>query len=63
MAVIQDAVVQASETASDPARDTSSHSLGLGDTMSIQIQMEPDAAKPDLTSYEVTKEVTKPERR
>lgn len=63
MAVIQDTVVQASETTSDPARDTSSHSLGPGDIMSMQIKMEPDAAKPDLTSYEVTKEVTKPERR
>lgn len=55
MAVIQDTAVQASESTTNSAGDTSSHSLGPGDTVSIQIQMEPNATKPDLTSYEVTK--------
>ncbi|KAK7726841.1 hypothetical protein SLS63_007459 [Diaporthe eres] len=49
----------ASEITGISAGDISSHSISPGCVMSIQIQMEPDVNKPDLTSCEVTK----PERR
>lgn len=55
MIVVQDDVAHASEVTGNSVGDASSHSLDPGGRMSIQIQMEPDATKPDLTSYEVIK--------
>lgn len=55
MIVIKDDVVHASEATGNSVGDASSHSLDPGDRTSIQIKMEPDATKPDLTSYEVIK--------
>lgn len=53
MIIVQDDIIHASEATRNSAGDVSSHSLG-GRT-AIQIQMEPDPTKPDLTSYEVIK--------
>lgn len=55
MIVVKDDVFHASEATRNSAGDASSYSLGPGGRASIQIQMEPDATNPDLTSYEVIK--------